>query len=131
MKKIHKYLCLLGMGFILCGCSKKGTGTYYPDENEMKSNLEAGGYTVEVTQLAQKSEKGTCLYAKKGTDYIVFYWLNNAEDVDYYEKILEGKYKDYDRIVSIENDSKFGSLTFCGTESAIDSSGIEIVEVKI
>ena len=32
------------------------------------------------------------------------------------------------KLIKIENDSRFGSLTFCGTKKAISASGIKIVE---
>lgn len=131
---MKKYLML----FIFCilfvtlvACSNSGQGTYYPDSSEMQKNLEDAGYQVSVTTKLDNGYTGTYLSAMKADDYIEFYWLDEADNVDDISEQLKSKHGDYDKLVSMEDDSKFGSLVFCGTASAVDASGIVIVDVKV
>ena len=57
--------------------------------------------------------------------------LTNEKDVDVITSQLEKEYDDYDKFVSVQKDSKFGSFVFCGTSDAINASGITIVDVKV
>lgn len=114
----------------LTACGDDKNGTYYPQNEEMKTNLEKGGYTVTVTtDLGDKN--GTRLSAKKDNEYIEFYWLDNAEDCEYFYNLLEENHTNYNSLVKIENDEKFGNIVYCGTENAISVSGIKVVEVKV
>lgn len=131
MKNVLSIVVIFGVMIFMSGCRGESTGTYYPDNKEMEKNLRNAGYTVEVSTKLDDNYEGTCLYAKNDEEYLVFYWLENAEAVEYYTSKIEEKYFAYDRLVSIEDDSKFGSLVFCGTESAIDKSGIRIIDVKV
>lgn len=132
MKKVFVSLfvgILLALTLTLCACSDKG-GTYYPDDSEMKTNLENGGYTVTVTfNSADKS--GTHLSATKGNDYIEFYWLDDAADCEYFYNLLEETHADYNSLIKIENDEKFGNIVYCGTENAVNAAGIRVVDVKV
>ena len=69
--------------------------------------------------------------AEKDGEYIEFYWLNSSEGVNSIEQELETKYTNYAKLVSMEDDSKFGSFVFCSSEKAMDDAGIEIVDVKV
>ena len=114
----------------LTACNDDKNGTYYPQNEEMKTNLENGGYTVSVTtDLGDKN--GTHLSATKGNEYIEFYWLDNAEDCEYFNILLEENHTNYNSLVKIENDEKFGNIVYCGTENAISISGIKVVKVKV
>ncbi|MDE7439266.1 MAG: hypothetical protein K2N23_01990, partial [Clostridia bacterium] len=77
MKKIFVSLfasILLVITLALCACGDDKSGTYYPTNEEMKTNLENGGYTVTVTtDLGDKN--GTHVSATKDNEYIEFYWL--------------------------------------------------------
>ena len=113
----------------LTACNDDKNGTYYPQNEEMKTNLENGGYTVSVTtDLGDKN--GTHLSAKKDNEYIEFYWLDNAEDCEYFYNLLEENHTNYNSLVKIENDEKFRNIVYCGTENAISISGIKVVKVK-
>ena len=128
MKKYAALFIISILCFALTACSLKDEGgTYYPSDSEMKTNLENAGYTVTV----EEKQAGTYLSAVKGDDYIEFYWLKQTEYVESIGYDLRGKHTDYDKLVSMKNDAKFGTLVFCGTSPAVDASGINIVEVKV
>lgn len=121
-------LSVLTLSFTACG--DDNGGTYYPDSNEMKTNLENGGYTVKVT-TDSGDKNGTYLSAAKDNEYIYFYWLDNAEYCTYYCNLLKESHTDYNSLVKIENDEKFGNIVYCGTENAVNTAGIRVVEVKV
>lgn len=133
MKKLFTAIlvCILSvLALSLTACKGDNNGTYYPKSAEMKTNLENGGYTVTVTtDLGDKS--GTHLSATKDNEYIYFYWLDNAEDCEYFYNILEENHTDYNSLVKIENDDKFGNIVYCGTENAVNTAGIKVVTVKV
>ncbi|MCM1439151.1 MAG: hypothetical protein NC131_08095 [Roseburia sp.] len=133
MKKIFVSLfasILLVLTFTLCACGDDKGGTYYPTYDEIQTNLENGGYTVTVTfDLEDKGE--IHLSATKDKEYIEFYWLDNAVDCDYFYNLLEAIHTDYNSIVKIENDEKFGNIVYCGTENAVHAAGIKVVDVKV
>lgn len=116
----------------ITGCSKnKENGTYYPNTSEMQKNLEKLGYVVLVENNSDDNYIGTHLYATKNNEYIEFYWLDDSKFIDKISEKLETKYSNYGKFVSIKDDSKFGTLIFCGTELAVDDSGVKIVDVKV
>ncbi|MCM1306857.1 MAG: hypothetical protein NC037_05945 [Bacteroides sp.] len=133
MKKVFISLLagvLLILTFTLCACGDDKGGTYYPTWDEMKTNLENGGYTVTVTyDLEDKGE--THLSATKDNEYIEFYWLDDAADCDYFYNLLYVIPTNYNSIVKIENDEKFGNIVYCGTENAVKVAGIKVVDVKV
>lgn len=124
------FLCML-LCLLMTACGKNEQGSYYPDCTEMYNNLEANGYKVSVTNDIKGEMTKTRLTAEKGDDYIVFYWLDEGIDVDPIEAELKKEYDSYDKFVSIRDDSKFGSLVFCGTSNAVNAAGIVIVDVKV
>lgn len=133
MKKVFTSL-LLGLlvvlTFALSACSDDKGGTYYPTWEEMQTSLENGGYIVTVTfDLEDKSE--IHLSATKDNEYIEFYWLDDAADCNYFYSLLEVRYTDYNSLVKIENDEKFGNIVYCGTKNAVNSAGIKVVAVKV
>ncbi len=134
MKLRRKKIILLGLAmimlFALTACDNSG-GTYYPNCSEMENNLKKAGYKVEVTTELDNNCAGTKLCGTKGDEYIVFYWLDNEEDVKYFSDKLEKEYPSYNKFVSMTDDEKFGSLVFRGTEKAVEKSGIKIVKVKV
>ncbi len=105
-------------------------GTYYPESDEMKNNLENSGYTVVVTTDFD-GKKCTYLSATKGSDYIYFYWIESDVDCEYFYNYLEESCADYNSLVQIENDKEFGNIVYCGTKKAVDSAGIRVVNVKV
>ncbi len=120
------------LALLITGCSKdKENGTYYPNVSEMQENLEELDYVVSVAYNSDDNYIGTRLYAEKNNEYIEFYWLDDSKFIDVISEELETKYSNYDKFVSIKDDSKFGTLIFCGTESAIKDAGIKIVDVKV
>lgn len=132
MKKllVAVLICLLSLFALQLAACGVDDGTYYPKSDEMKTNLENSGYTVNVTtDLTDKS--GTFLSAIKESEYLYFYWLDNAEDCAYYCNLLEENHPDYNSLVKIENDEKFGNIVYCGTENAVNASGIKVVKVKV
>ncbi len=44
---------------------------------------------------------------------------------------MEKNCENYNSLVKIENDEKFGNIVYCGTENAIDAAGIKVVKVKV
>ncbi|MDE6059233.1 MAG: hypothetical protein K2G44_04245 [Clostridia bacterium] len=133
MKKVFVTIlvCLMAiLTLTLTACGDDENGTYYPTNGEMKTNLENGGYTVTVTtDLGDKN--GTLLSALKDNEYIEFYWLDNAEDCEYFYNLLEENHANYNSLVQIENDEKFGNIVYCGTENAISISGIKVIKIKV
>ena len=131
MKKIVALSLLLSATILFSACSSKENGTYYPDSKEMQSNLEKENYQVQVQSIQTDEYTGTYLIAENNDDYIEFYWLEESKNLNSIETNLEEKYSDYEKMVCLENDSKFGSLVFCSTEKAMNDAGIEIVDVKV
>lgn len=133
MKKFASVLllCIVAVfTLLLTACKDDNGGTYYPKSNEMKNHLENSGYIVTVTtDLGDRS--GTYLSATKDNEYIYFYWLNNTEDCEYFYGLLEENHTNYNSLVKIENDEKFGNIVYCGTENAIRVAGIKVVTVKV
>lgn len=142
MKKVFARL-LLGLVFVLTltlsACGDKG-GTFYPTNEEMKANLEKSGYTVEVCDDTNKHEffvsfssmvDGTAIKAVNGNDYIYFFRLTEAWRCDTVYDALEDNCQNYNSLVKIENDEKFGNIVYCGTKNAIDAAGIKVVDVKV
>lgn len=133
MKKlcIAVLVCILSvLAWSLTACDSKKGETYFPDSNEMETNLKNNGYTVIVTtDLNGKS--GTRLSATKANDYIYFYWLDNAEDCKYFYNLLEENHSNYNSLVKIENDEKFKNIVYCGTANAVNAAGINVVKVKV
>lgn len=133
MKKIFASL-LLGLLFVitfaLSACGDKTNGTYYPTFDEMKNNLENSGYMVN-TLTGIDNDIVTTLSANKENNHIVFYWLKNASDCQHYYDNCQELHPDWEVLISIENDEKFGNIVYCGTEQAINDAGITIVDVKI
>ncbi|MDE5765940.1 MAG: hypothetical protein K2I17_02080 [Clostridia bacterium] len=114
----------------LTACSDDKNGTYYPTNEEIQTNLENAGYTTCFTD----SQTGWGGYAIKDEDeneYIYFCRPKTKDDCEYYYNLYEKNCKNYDVIVKIENDKKFGNIVYCGTENAISASGIKVVEVKV
>ena len=130
MKKkiIVLIITIVGMFLVACG---NGQGTYFPDSSEMQANLEKKKYEVEIETIQNDDYSGTCLTAEKKDEYIEFYWLDDGSSITELAQELEDKYPDYNRLVSMEQDSKFGTFIFCSSEKAFDDSGIVIVEVKV
>lgn len=130
MKKISILLVAV-LAIIFAGCGKDKNITYYPDDTEMKENLEEKGYTVSVKDDFDDKYKGTHLSASKDKEYIEVYWLDDGKAADYYSKLLEKKHTDFFKSVSMAGDEKFGTIVFCATKSGLDASGINIADVKV
>lgn len=138
MKKIFAILIAVSLISMLCACGdqEKG-GTYYPDLEEMRSDLNAKGYTVTATSrglLGDGSDAqytGSYLSATKGEEHLIFYWLDEADAVGYFAKQIEQSGVSYNKFVTLADDEEFGSLICCGTEKAIEDAGIRIVDVKV
>lgn len=142
MKKVFTsflFGLLFVLAFALSACGDRN-GTYYPNNSEMRSNLENNGYVVTIYQDLSDNDgnnhAGTLLYASKHSEneqeeYLYFYRFDNANSCDYYYKAMEKECKNYNSLVNIENDEKFGNIVYCGTEDAINSSGIKVVKVVV
>ena len=111
-------------------CIDKDTATFIPTSTDMQKNLEEAGYTVVLTDELEGGYSGAHLKANKEDEYIEFYWLDDSEACDYFYNRLFKLYPINRRIVKMMN-KKFGNIVFCGTESAIKASGIEIEEVEV
>lgn len=117
--------------FALSACGEDNGGTYFPDRSEMSNNLVTNGYKTYSTSVLVGRGTGTFLSATKDEDYIKFYWLDDSGDCDYYYNLLEEDNPDYNVLVKIENDEKFGNLVYCGTENAVNAAGIRVVKVDV
>lgn len=143
MKKtfISILICLMAiLTFTITACRDDNGGTYYPTNDEMKSNLEKSGYVVTLYQDLSDNNgnhhDGTLLFASKSREneqdeYLYFYRFENANSCEYYYTSMEQSCKNYNSLVKIENDEKFGNIVYCGTENAISASGIKVVKVKV
>jgi predicted small lipoprotein YifL len=139
MKKIFTSI-LLGLLFVLTfalsACGDKG-GTYYPTNEEMKTNLEKSGYVVTLEQDISDSDgnrhNGTLLSANNDSkvEYLYFYRFDNSTSCEYFYNYLEQKCEGYNSLVKIEDDENFGNLVYCGTAQAIKDAGITVVDVKV
>lgn len=132
-------LTIISFAVSACGYDNKD-GTYYPANEEMKANLENVGYSVVIYQDLSDNDgnhhDGTLLFASKSREgeqeeYLYFYRLENANSCEYYYSSMEQNCKDYNSLVKIVNDEKFGNLVYCGTENAVNAAGIKVVKVKI
>lgn len=113
----------------LTACGEDNNGIYYPTLDEMKSNLDKNGYTID-TAIGERNSEGNgwvvdSLFARKGDDYIYFYWVEDSAHCNHY----------YDKLQELEPDCpiyvqsrtiKFGNIVYCGTENAIYASGIKV-----
>lgn len=133
MKKVILAILIMVIAvFGITGCSTdKENGTYYPNASEMQNNLEQLGYVISVENNSDDNYVGTHLYAEKSNEYIEFYWLDDSGFLDEISKDLKIKYNNNEKFVSIKDDNEFGTLIFCGTELAVEDSGIKIVDVKV
>jgi hypothetical protein len=120
----------------MSACVNKGE-TYYPTNEEMRTNLEKSGYVVTLEQDLADSDgnhhNGTLISANKDSEseYLYFYRFDNATSCEYYYNYLEQNCKGYNSLVKIENDENYGSLVYCGTAQAIKDAGITVVDVKV
>ena len=143
MKKMFVSLLasiLLILTFALSACGDDKNGTYYPTNEEMKTNLENNGYVVTLYQDLSDNDGnrhyGTLIFASKEREgeereYLYFYRFDNATSCEYYYNALEQSCENYNSLVIIENDDKFSNIVYCGTENAINAAGIKVVEVKV
>ncbi|MDE7162828.1 MAG: hypothetical protein K2O44_01965 [Clostridia bacterium] len=131
-------LCILIFAISACGGDKNGT--YYPTNEEMKTNLENNGYVVTLYQDLSdndgKHHEGTLLFASKNREgkkeeYLYFYRFDNVTSCEYFYNSLENNCENYNSLVKIENDEKFGNIVYCGTENAVNSAGIKVVNVVV
>jgi predicted small lipoprotein YifL len=139
MKKVFTSI-LLGLLFILIftlsACGDKGE-TYYPTNEELKTNLEKNGYVVTLEQDFTDNDGnrhyGTLISTNNDSkgEYLYFYRFENATSCEYYYSLLGQTCKDYNSLVKLENDEKFGNLVYCGTTQAIKDAGITVVDVKV
>lgn len=133
--------CLMAIvALTLTACGDDKNGTYYPTNEEMKINLVKNGYDVEVCDDINYCEffvefssivDGTLIKAVKDNDYIYFFRLTDSWRCDTVYNTLSEKCENYDSLVRIENDEKFGNIVYCGTTNAISASGIKVVKVKV
>ena len=143
MKKVFLSILtsiLIVLTFALSACDDDKNGTYYPKNEEMKTNLESNGYVVTLYQDLSDSDGnrhyGTLLFASKEREnepkeYLWFYRFDSATSCEYYYNSLEQNCENYNSLVQIENDEKFGNIVYCGTENAINDAGIKVVKVKV
>ncbi len=134
MKKEVKKLLVLILclsALFLTACGKDGQGTYYPDVEEIENNLREEGYTVTINDNINAEYTGTELFAQKDDEFIVFYWLDEAEAVDDCANLIENSGYRYNKFVTLEDDSEFGNIVFCGTNKAVEDAGIVIVDVTV
>lgn len=130
MKISMLFLCLAST-VLFASCGNDSQGTYYPERDEMLGNLESKSYQVSVGTVNEDNYSGKYLTAEKENEYIEFYWLDNESDLNVIADELENRHSDYEKLVSAEDDSDYGSFIFCATETAFEDSGIVIVDVKI
>lgn len=143
MKKllVAFYGCLISV-FIFCfaACGVDEGGTYYPDNSDMKVNLENNGYVVTLYQDLSDNDGyrhgGTLLYASRTREYgkeeyLYFYRFENVASCDYYFEAMEKDCENYNVLVKLENDKKFGNIVYCGTTDAVDAAGIKAVNVNL
>lgn len=133
-------LILIIASFTLTACVDDNKGTHYPSNEEMKANLEKNGYVVVLYQDLSDNDgnrhDGTLLFASKSREgedeeYLYFYRLDNASSCEYYYNSMEQNCENYDSLVKIENDAKFGNIVYCGTTNAINAAGIKVVKVDV
>lgn len=131
MKNIYVMIAVAVISSLMFGgCYMDGRGTYYPDVTEMTKNLEKKGYDVSTDEIKKDDDTITVLNGKKDDEYIEFFWFDTEKYVDEYVEELKKDNSEYDTISWITNDKKFGNIAYCGTEKAIDCSGVQVVEVK-
>ncbi len=132
------FLIILTLALSACGDDKGGT--YYPTNDEMQSNLEKNGYAVtlynDLSDNNGNHHDGTLLFASKSREneqyeYLYFYRFENANSCEYFYNSMEEKCENYNTLVKIENDEKFGNIVYCGTENAVNAAGIKVVKVKV
>ena len=119
MKKFFIIFILL----LFCGCGKK---TYYPNSTLMQKKLEEKGYTVISGTNFGEEYGGAHLYGYKDNDFIDIYWLNSDEFFDRISSSFDQS--KCEKFISMENNSRFGSIISCSTNKALVDSGITIVE---
>ncbi len=121
------FVCVLG----LTACGRNEKGIYYPKRSEMQKNLQSKNYEVNVQTIHNNDYLRTHLTAIKGDEYIEFYWLDESDEISSIEQQLKEKYQNYNKLVSMKNDSQFETFIFYSSEKATDDASIVIVDVKV
>ncbi|WP_157047643.1 hypothetical protein [Cellulosilyticum ruminicola] len=103
MKKLAGVVsCIVCLMF--SGCSGNSVSVLCPDNETMRNRLEEQGYEVIVTEPVEEGTTGTYLSAIKGDDYIEFYWLEDADDVENISDELKARHNDYSELNSMEDE---------------------------
>lgn len=125
MKKLAGVVsCIVCLMF--SGCSGNSVSVLCPDNETMRNRLEEQGYEVIVTEPVEEGTTGTYLSAIKGDDYIEFYWLEDADDVENISDELKARHNDYSELNSMEDEIGEDSYVFCSTSDAMKSAGIGV-----
>ena len=109
------FVCVLG----LTACGRNEKGIYYPKRSEMQKNLQSKNYEVNVQTIHNNDYLRTHLTAIKG------------DELSSIEQQLKEKYQNYNKLVSMKNDSQFETFIFYSSEKATDDASIVIVDVKV
>jgi len=118
---------LLVSAFVLTACGGDNDGTYYPTNEEIEENLSNAGYVT----LFHDSQTGYGGYGQKNDEYIYFCRPKTESDCEYYYNLYKDNCKDYDVLVKIENDKKYGNVVYCATNNALNDAGIKVVNVEV
>lgn len=117
-----KIAAVLGFSaLLLTGCG----GSKIPKNEKLQTRMEKKEYTVKITE---DESLGSILTAKKDSDYLYLYRLKTAEDTaSFYDMFASGTAA-YDVLYEFQDDSRFGNVVICATQTAFSDSGIYIAE---
>ena len=133
MKKYIVLFIVCMLCFSLTACGNSESEGYFPDAEEMQSNLETAGYDVTISQNSDYKH----LSASKNYQYIEFYWVGkfslwqnpwadeNLVIFDIWDE-LENEHNNYDIFYTLENSIRYGNIVVCGTKSAVSAAGIQM-----
>ena len=133
MKKYIVLFIVCVLFFSLTACGNSESEGYFPEAEEMQSNLENAGYDVTIAYNSDYKH----LSASKDYQYIEFYWVGkfslwqnpwadeNMVIFDIWDE-LENEYNNCDIFYTLENSIKYGNIVVCGTNSAVSAAGIQM-----
>ena len=126
MNKIAAFFIAFLM-LCLCGCERAYVSNEerFPDEQSVKTSLEAGGYTLgesEKITMDEKDYAGKGLFAQKDGDFVfVFRFESDTLDKSELYDYLCDAYPDAVKV------AVYDGCAFAGTEKGVASAGITAV----
>ena len=130
MKKILA-LFVLAFTFLLAGCSQSVSA------DGVKSNLQGGGYTVEVMGQSEAMARisgvtytttpTNVVYAVKGTDVAIIFFFSNMDEADkFVHENIAVMVRFAEKVTESPKAGYHNNAAYCGSYNAIKAAGFPI-----